>query len=254
MPRAARFRELLRGMGGSSKEDVAGDLVIFRRFVAPYDEARPVPAAAFTLASLEGSPLPAEARDADPASLWTSPLGISRGSGLAVRLDRPRRLSAVIFGLDLERSPLAVPWVCEADGAVTAAGPAPHGLQWVNGAPRAGRQALLAVPLQDRSAAEVRLIFQDEGPPLAVSGVFLYGPDEEALPAAGAAFAASAFDAARAGDWDRAVRLYGQALGQEPHRASYHAALARARWRAVHRRRLDVESLSDGGAPLVTAR
>jgi len=254
MPRAARFRELLRGMGGSWKEDVAGDLVIFRRFVPPYDESRPVPAAALAVASLDGSPLTPAARDADPATAWTSPLGISRGSGLSVRLDRPRRLSAVVLGLDLERSPLAVPWVCEADGAVVAAGPAPHGLQWVNGAPRAGRQALLAVPLPDRAAAEVRLIFQGAGPPLSVSGVFLYGPDEEARPAVGATSAASAFDAARAGDWDRAVRLYGEALGLEPHRASHHAALARARWRAERRRRLDVEGLSDGGAPLVTAR
>jgi hypothetical protein len=254
MPRAAGFRELLRGMGGSWKEDVAGDLVIFRRFVAPYDEARPVPAAAIVLASLDGAPLPAAASDPDPGTAWTSPVGISRGSGLSVRLDRARRLSAVVFGLDLERSPLAVPWICEADGAVVAAGPAAHGLQWVNGAPRAGRQALLAVPLQDRPAEEVRLIFQAAGPPLTVSAVFLYGPDEEARPLAGAPSAASAFDAARAGEWDRAVRLYGEALGLEPHRASYHAAVARARWRASHRRRLDVESLTDGGAPLVTAR
>ena len=169
MPRAARFRELLRGMGGSWKEDVAGDLVIFRRFVPPYDEARPVPPAAPALAALDGSPLPDAVRDADPATLWTSPLGISRGSGLAVRLDRPRRLSALVLGLDPERSPLAVPWVCEADGAMVAAGPAPHGLQWVNGAPRAARQALLAVPLGDRAASEVRLIFQAPGPPLVVS-------------------------------------------------------------------------------------
>jgi hypothetical protein len=140
------------------------------------------------------------------------------------------------------------------DGTVVARGPAPHGLQWVNGAPRAARQALLAIPLQDRLAAEVRLIFQAAGPPLVVSGVFLYGPDEESRPAAGSAQAASALDAARAGDWDGAVRSYGGALALEPQRASYHAALARARWRAAHRRRLDVESLGDGGAPLVTAR
>jgi hypothetical protein len=254
MPRAARYRELLRAMGGSWKEDVAGDLVIFRRFVPPYDEARPVPVPPLALSALDGSPLPEAVRDADPATSWTSPLGISRGTGVAVRLDRPRRLSALVLGLDPERSPLAVPWVCEVDGTVVARGPAPHGLQWVNGAPRAGRQALLAIPLQDRLAAEVRLIFQAAGPPLVVSGVFLYGPDEESRPAAGSAQAASALDAARAGDWDGAVRLYDGALALEPQRASYHAALARARWRAAHRRRLDVESLGDGGAPLVTAR
>jgi hypothetical protein len=254
MPRAARFRELLRGMGGSWKEDVSGDLVIFRRFVPPYDETRPMPVAAFTVAALDGAPLPAAVRDADPATTWTAPLGISRGSGISVRLDRPRRIAALVLALDPERSPQAVPWVCEADGAVVASGPAPHGLQWVNGAPRAARQALLAVPLQDRSAAEVRLIFQAAGPPLTVSDVFLYGPDEEGRAQAGSVVAASALTAARAGDWDTAVRLYAEALGRETHRASYEAALVRARWRAAHRRRLDVESLPDGGAPLVTTR
>jgi hypothetical protein len=254
MPRAAGFRELLGGMGGSWKEDVAGDLVVFCRFVPPYDETRPVPMAALTLQAVDGTALPAAVRDGDPATLWTSPAGISRGSGVAVRLDHPRRLSALVLGLDPERSPLAVPWVCEADGAVVARGPAAHGLQWVNGAPRAARQALLAIPLGDRGTAEVRLLFQDAGPPLALSDVFLYGPDEEARPAAGAKSAASAFEAVRGGDWDGAVRLYADALRLEPHRAAYHAALVRARWRAAHRRRLDVESLGDGGAPLVTAR
>jgi hypothetical protein len=254
MPRAARFRELLRDMGGSWKEDVAGDLVIFRRFVPPYDETRPVPASAVSVASLDGSPLPDAVRDADPATAWVSPLGISRGSGVSVRLEPARRISALVVGLDPERSPLAVPWVCEAGGEVVAAGPAPHGLQWVNGAPRAARQALLAVPLRDRAVGEVRLIFQAAGPPLVVSDVFLYGPDEETRPAAGSAPAASALEAARAGDWDEAVKLYAEAVRREPHRASYHAALARARWRAGGRRHLDVESLGDGGAPLVTTR
>jgi hypothetical protein len=254
MPRAARFRELLRDMGGTWKEDVAGDLVIFRRFVAPYDETRPLPASAVSVASLDGSPLPDAVHDADPGTVWASPLGISRGSGLAVRVDPSRRISALVLGLDPERSPLAVPWVCEAGGEVVAAGPGPHGLQWVNGAPRAARQALLAVPLRDRVLGEVRLIFQAAGPPLVVSDVFLYGPDEETRPAAGSAPAASALEAARAGDWDEAVRLYAEAVRLEPHRASYHAALARARWRARGRRHLDVESLGDGGAPLVTAR
>lgn len=254
MPRAGRFRELLREMGGSWKEDLAGELVIFRRFAPPYDETRPVPVDALTVVSVDGGATGAPALDGDPATAWTSPLGISRGSGLAVRLDRPRRVSALVLGLDPERSPLAVPWICEADGAVVAGGPAPHGLQWVNGAPRAGRQALLAVPLRDRTVSEVRLIFQAAGPPLTISDVFVYGPDEEARDAAGGAAAASAFDAARAGDWDAAARLYGEALRLEPHRAAYHAAVARSRWRAAHRRRLDVESLGDGGAPLVTAR
>ena len=34
----------------------------------------------------------------------------------------------------------------------------------------------------------------------------------------------------------------------------YHAAWARARWRAEKRRVLDVESLTDGGSELVEAR
>jgi hypothetical protein len=254
MPRAGRFRELLHGMGGSWKEDVAGDLVIFRRFVPPYDETRSVPLEAVTVTTLDGSALPPAVRDADPATAWTSPLGISRGSGLSVRLASPRALSALVVGVDLERSPLAVPWVVEADGVVAARGPAAHGLQWVNGAPRAGRQAVLAVALPGHPVGEVRLLFQDTGPPLTLSGIFLYGPGEEARPPAGAPSAASALEAARAGDWDAAVRLYGEALGLEPHRASYHAALARARWRAAQRRHLDIESLGDGGAPLVTTR
>jgi hypothetical protein len=254
MPRAAGFRALLQGMGGGWKEDVAGDLVVFRRFVPPYNETRPVPAGEFDAQTLDGTSLPPAARSGDPARPWTSPSGISRGSGLAVRLDRPRRLSALVVGLDPERSPLAVPWVCEVDGVVVTRGPAAHGLQWVNGAPRAARQAALAIPLGDRVAGEVRLIFQDAGPPLQVWGLFLYGPDEEALPTAGASGAAAAFEAARAGDWDGAARLYAEAARLEPHRVAYRASLARALWRAAHRRRVDVESLGDGGAPLVTTR
>ena len=138
-----------------------GDLVIFRRVVAPYDEARPVPAAAIVLASLDGTPLPAAASDPDPGTAWTSPVGIVRGSGLSVRLDRARRLSAVVFGLDLERSPLAVPWICEADGAVVAAG-TPLTAAMVNGAPRRAPGAA-AVPLlgaRGRGAPQ----FQAAGP------------------------------------------------------------------------------------------
>jgi hypothetical protein len=102
--------------------------------------------------------------------------------------------------------------------------------------------------------SEARVIFQDAGPPMVVSGVFVYGPDEAARPLAGSDAAASALEAARAGNWDAGARLYAEAARLEPHRAAYQAALARARWRAAHRRRLDVESLDDGGAPLVTVR
>jgi hypothetical protein len=100
----------------------------------------------------------------------------------------------------------------------------------------------------------VRVLFQAAGPPLAVSEVFAYGPDEAQQPPAGAAAAAQAYDHARAGRWDEAVRLYAEAARLEPHRASHHAALARARWRAGGRRWLDVESLGDGGPDLVARR
>jgi cytochrome c-type biogenesis protein CcmH/NrfG len=56
------------------------------------------------------------------------------------------------------------------------------------------------------------------------------------------------------GRGDEAVRHYAQAVRGEPDRASRHAAWARARWRAAHRRWLDVESLDDGGPELVDVR
>jgi len=167
-------------------------------------------------------------------------------------VSEPRRLSALVLGVDVSPSPLAVPWVCTIDGEVVARGPARYGLQWVGGVPRAGKQALLAVPLGDHSASEVRLIFQDAGPPLGVWEVFLYGPDEPERPAAGSAAAEQALDRARAGDWTVAAGLYAAAAQAEPHRASYQANLIRARGRARHRRWLDVESLDDGGPDLVS--
>jgi hypothetical protein len=124
----------------------------------------------------------------------------------------------------------------------------------VNGAPRAGRQALLVVPLGERETDEVRLAFQGPGPRLAVYEVFLYGPGEDARARDGEASARGALESAREGRWDEAERLYAQAVRLEPERASHHAAWARARWRAAQRRVLDVESLTDGGPELVEAR
>ena len=253
MPRAGGFRDLIASLGGASHEDVAAEFSIFRAFRPPYDEARPVPASEMEVRSVDGAALPDAVRDRDPRTSWTSPQGIGRGSGVIVRVP-PRRLSALVLRVPLDPTPLAARWVCEADGVVVAGGPRSHTLQWVNGAPRAGRQALLAVVLPGTSASEVRLIFQDAGPPLGVVEVFLYGPDEAARPAAGAGAAEAAYSAARRGDWDSAVRLYGDALRAEPDRASYHACLARAEWRARGRRHLDVESLDDGGPPLVERR
>lgn len=263
MPRAAGFREVMRDLGGTWREDAPADFVVFRRFVPPFDESRPVPRDALTVTTLDGAPLPEAVRDRDPGTVWASPLGITRGSGIEVRLPAPRRISALALTVDLQETPLAVAWVCEADGVVVARGPARHGLQWVNGAPRAGKQALLAIPLDDRTASSVRLIFQDAGPVLRVGEVFLYSPDEASLygpddhlepQRAGAAAAERALESVRAGDWDAAVAAYAEAVRHEPERASLHACLLRARWCAGSRRFLDVESLDDGGPALVAPR
>lgn len=171
-----------------------------------------------------------------------------------MRLAAARRLSAVVLAVDLDASPLAVPWVAQVGEEVVAQGPARAGLAWVNGAPRAGKQALLVAAVGDRLAAEVRLVFQGPGPRLRVAEAFAYGPDEPSLARTGALAERGGLDAARAGRWDEAVRLYGDALRLEPHRASLHAAWARARRRAAGRRHLDVESLDDGGPELVEAR
>jgi hypothetical protein len=125
----------------------------------------------------------------------------------------------------------------------------------VNGAPRAGRQALLAIALPAESpAGEVRILFQDAGPPLAVAEVFAYGPDETPLPDAGAAVAELALEQARSGRWANAASFYAEACRLAPHRAAHHACLARARWRAARRAWLDVEGLTDGGSELVVPR
>jgi hypothetical protein len=255
MPRAARFREMLRRMGGAFHEDRPGEFSVFRAFRPPYDEARPVPPEEMAVTALDGAPLPPAVLDRDGATVWTTPHGIARGTGLAVTLARPRRLGALVVQVPLDPSPLATPWVAEVDGAVVARGPLPFTAQWVNGAPRAGRQALLVVVLPAEAAArQVRLLFQEAGPPLGVAEVFLYGPGEAEQPARGRASAESAYDAVRGGDWDEALARYREAARLEPHRASFHAAVARVSWRVPRRRRLDVESLDDGGPAFVARR
>jgi len=159
-----------------------------------------------------------------------------------------------VFLVSLDPRPLAARWVAEADGVVFARGPARYALQWVNGAPRAGRQALMVVPLRDRSLQEVRVIFQEAGPPLTLAEVFVYGPDEGRRPADGAGSAAKAYEHARRGAWDEAERLYAEACRLEPDRASHHAGAVRASWRAARRRWLDVESLGDGGPAIFERR
>jgi len=241
-------------MGGSFGETDVGGFVVFHGFRPPYDEARPVPAPQIRLETTAGAPIGAAALDRDPATAWTTAEGLGRGSGVVARVTPARRLSALVLVLDLEASPLAVPWAVSIDGEVTVQGPERAGFQWVNGAPRAGKQAVLVVPLRDRETGEVRLAFQGPGPRLTIAEAFLYGPAEEERPAAGAEAAREAFESARAGRWDEAVRLYAQAIRQEPERASHHAAWLRARWLAAHRRWLDVDSLDDGGPELVEAR
>jgi hypothetical protein len=254
MPRAGGFREILRGLGGSFQEAETGAFTVFHGFRPPYDESRPVPAAAIQVATADGAVLGREVLDRDPATAWTASSGLSKGSGLVVRVTPGRRLSALVLAIDLEASPLAVPWAASVAGAVVAEGPARSGFQWVNGAPRAALQALLVVPLGELDTDEVRLVFQGPGPRLAVSEVFLYGPGEAERARDGEASARDAFESARAGRWDEAVRLYAQAVRLEAERASHHAAWARARWRAAQRRVLDVESLTDGGPELVDVR
>jgi hypothetical protein len=254
MPRAGGFRDLVRAMGGSFEEVDVGGFVVFHGFRPPYDESRPVPAAQVRLETASGASIGPEAFDRDPATAWTAVEGLGHGSVVVARVCPPRRLSALVLVADLEASPLAVPWVASIGGEAVAQGPGRAGFQWVNGAPRAGKQALLTVPLGDREAGEVQLAFQGPGPRLAIAEAFLYGPGEDARPMAGAEAAREAYGSARAGRWDEAMRLYAQAARLEPDRVSHHAAWARARWRAAHRRRLDVESLDDGGPELVEAR
>jgi hypothetical protein len=254
MPRAAGFRELLQGLGGSWHEVPAGPLVVFYGFEPPYDESRAVPVSDLSVRTDSGASLGDAVVDRDPATAWVADEGLAPGRGVSVALRPPRRLSALVFLVDLERSPLAVPWVASIEGEIVAQGPARAGFQWVNGAPRAGKQGLLVVPLRGREAGEVSVVFQGRGPRLSLAEVFAYGPDETRQLDAGAAAAEAAFAAARAGRWDEAVRLYERALRADPDRASRHADWLRARWRAAGRRWLDVESLDDGGPELVGVR
>jgi hypothetical protein len=257
MPRSGGFRALVASMGGVSHEEAAGPLVVFGDFRPPYDEGRAVPVGEMSLETTGGVSIGPEALDRDPASRWTAREGLGRGRGLVMSVRPARRLSAIVLLVDLEDSPLAVPWVASLGtdgGEIVAQGPIRFGLQWVGGAPRAGRQALLVVPLGDRESEEVRVAFQGPGPRLSIAEAFAYGPDEAENGDAGAEHASAAYDAVRAGQWKEAVRLYAQALQAAPERASYHAAWARARWRAAGRRWLDVESLDDGGPELVQRR
>jgi len=209
------------------------------------------------LETTRGNEVGAEALDRNPATAWTSGQGLARGAGLVVRVTNPRPLSALVLLVDLEASPLAVPWVASiqtADGEVVVEGPIRNGLQWVGGVPRAGRQALLVVLLGEQATEEVHLVFQGPGPPLSIAEAFVYGPRERQRDDPGAAAAREALLAARAGRWDESASLYRRAWQASPGRASYHAAWARAVWRSKGRRWLDVEGLDDGGPDFVKRR
>jgi hypothetical protein len=251
MPRVPGFRAALQEMGGTWREETAGDVVVFHGFTPPFDEARPVPAADIDVADVSGPLLPAAVLDRDTATVWRAPVGLSPGAGLVVRVAPARRLSAVVLAVDLDHSPLGVPWAATVDGEIAARGPRRYGLQWVGGVPRAGKQALLTIVLPGRATEEVRLLFQGAGPPLAVSEVFAYGPDEVPVSAAGEVAASRALAASRAGRWQEAVAQYREAVRGEPERAAYHASLMRAERRAAGRQWLDVESLDDGGPEIV---
>ena len=254
MPRAAGFRQLLTAMGGRWREQPAGDVVLFHDFQPPYDEGRPVPAEWIRVTTTDGIALPPAVVDRHLGTSWTSPAGISRGSGIAVSVADGRRLSAIVLLLPRDAGSSGLPWVAEADGAVIARGPERHGMQWVNGAPRAGRQEVLVVPVGDRNPQEVRILFQEQGPPLTLAEVFAYGPDEPARAAAGAGTAAAAYSRFRDGAWREAAGLYADACRLDPERVSHHAAALRAGRRAARRRWLDIESLPDGGPALVAPR
>jgi hypothetical protein len=241
-------------MGGQATEEVAGDFTIFRAFVAPFDESRAVPRAALTLLTASDREVSPEATDRNPETSWVSAEGIGRGSGLVVRVSPPRRVDALVLSVDLDLSPLAVPWLAQVDGRLVAEGPLRHGLEWIGGVPRAGKQALMTVLLGGGVANEIRLTFQEGGPRMRVFEAFAYGPDEHARPRDGQAAEERAFQAARLGDWAGAVAGYAEAWRAEPERASLYAAWARARWRSTRRRYLDVESLGDGGPDFVVPR
>src|SRR5439155_1743483 len=84
-----------------------GAFVVFRRFVPPYDETRPVAEELMWVGTLDGTPVSAAVLDRNTATEWRSPLGIARGTGVAVRVTEPRRLSALVLGVDLSPCPTA---------------------------------------------------------------------------------------------------------------------------------------------------
>ena len=121
---------------------------------------------------------------------------------------------------------LATAWTASVDGRPVSRGPLRNFLQWAQGAPRAGRQLVLTIPLHGATGQTVDITGLG-----AVSDVFLYGPDEAPVAASGEGAARDAAERARAGDWPGALARWSEAARLEPHRASYAAARARAQAR-----------------------
>ncbi len=251
MPRAGGFRALLASQGVRARETAAGEVVVFHGFEGPWDERRSLPASQLSVEPLSGgSPLPSVV-DRDAASGWTSPTGLARGVGLRVRLATPQPVAALVLVVGLDADVEEVAWsaslraTAEAPGEIVASGPARFGLRFWNGAPRAGRQGAIVVPLGGREAAAVDWVAQAPGPPLDLREVFVLAPGAPVAEGGGAQ-ARQALSAARDGTWRAAASSYAEAAREAPERASFHAARLRAEWRAGRRQRLDVESLPDG--------
>jgi hypothetical protein len=251
MPRAGGFRAMVAGLGIRAGETAAGELAVFHGFEGPWDERRSLPAAQLRVEPLSGvSPLPS-VLDRDAASGWISPTGLARGVGLRVRLATPQPVAALVLVVGLDADVEEVAWsaslraTAEAPGEIVASGPARFGLRFWNGAPRAGRQGVIVVPLGGREAAAVDWVAQAPGPPLDLREVFVLAPGAPVAEGGGEQ-ARQALSAARDGTWRAAASSYAEAAREAPERASFHAARLRAEWRAARRQRLDVESLPDG--------
>ena len=255
MPRAAGFREQLRGMGGTWHEEPAGDFVIFRNFVPPFRESQPVPVAEITARTIGGEPLGSAVLDRDPATAWTAREGLGKGSGIVVGSARARRLGALVLLVNLERSPAgrAVDRVDRERGRGERPGPAGNAVGERGAACGEAGPARRPPGRPNRERGAPRL-----------PGTGPAALDRRALPVrTGRSRTArrgrrrgrpAPSKRRRRGDWSAAERDYREAIRLEPDRASHHAAWARAHWRAPRRRWLDVESLDDGGPDLVTVR
>ena len=129
---------------GSFLENESRTLVVFHGFRPPYDEDRPVPASAIELTTTAGRVARRPRRStAIPRPSGRRPRGSRAAAGSSSAYGPRGACRRWCWPSTSRRSPLAVPWVASIGGDVVATGPLRAGLQWVNGAPRAGRQALL---------------------------------------------------------------------------------------------------------------